>query len=190
MQTQRYTRAWLTEEYQQGNRRDMRFFWGHHPAKSGVLTVSCFSQWWQGTFKFDGCTFCCMEQVMMAGKARLFHDEETYEAIMHTTDPVVIKKLGRQVKGFDEAIWNEHKFSLILAGNISKFTSTPELQDFLLATGDDILVEASPYDRIWGIGLAAEDERAQDPVLWQGENLLGFALMQARDEIRKSKIDA
>lgn len=186
MQTQRYTRAWLTEEYQQGNRRDMRFFWGHQPSMSGRLTVSCFSQWWQGTFEFDGRTFCCMEQVMMAGKARLFHDEETYEAIMHTTDPAAIKKLGRQVKGFDEAIWNEHKFGLILTGNISKFTSTPELQDFLLSTGDDILVEASPYDRIWGIGLAAEDERAQDPVLWQGENLLGNALMQARDEIRKS----
>ena len=121
---------------------------------------------------------------MMAGKARLFDEAETLDKIMASNDPQVIKKLGRQVRNFDETAWNEVKYALIAAGNLCKFSQNPALRDFLLSTGDAILVEASPYDTIWGIGLAAEDPRAKDPSQWRGQNLLGFALMEVRDEIR------
>ena len=121
---------------------------------------------------------------MMAGKARLFDDEATLAAIMASDDPKVIKALGRQVQGFDEGAWNEIKYALIVAGNLCKFSQNTPLREFLLSTGDAILVEASPYDRIWGIGLAAEDPLATDPAQWRGQNLLGFALMEVRDQIR------
>ena len=182
---QKYTREKLQAAWLAGERGTMHYFWGHHPAKDGRLTSSCFSQWWTADFWYEGEKYCCMEQVMMAGKARLFRDEEVRQKIMQSTDPAIIKKLGRQVKGFDQETWNRHKFSLILRGNYCKFTSDPDLRAYLLGTGDEILVEASPYDTIWGIGLAANNEQAADPSQWRGENLLGFALMQVRDEIRK-----
>lgn len=184
-QTQNYTREMLIEAFRRGERRGMRCFWGHQPARNGALTPSCFSQWWQSEFTYRDQVFSCMEQVMMASKARLFGDEEIYRQIMQSNDPAKIKKLGRQVKGFDDAVWDRHKFNCILMGNYCKFAANPELRAYLLSTGDEILVEASPYDRIWGIGLAAEDARVTDPAQWLGENLLGFALMQVRDEIRR-----
>ena len=161
------------------------FFWQHHPAKNGKISKSCFSQWWQSDFQYDGERFCCMEQCMMLGKAKLFQDHEIQEKIRASTDPKEIKALGRAVRGFDERLWDTVKYPLIVSGNYHKFTQNAELRHFLLSTGDSVLVEASPYDRIWGIGLPADDPRAKDPSQWQGINLLGFALMEVRDEIRR-----
>ena len=163
------------------------FFWGNQPHPSGKITPSCLSQWWMEDFVYDSTRYCCMEQCMMAGKARLFDDAETLEKIMVSNDPQVIKKLGRQVRNFDSAAWDKVKYALIVAGNVCKFSQNAALRDFLLATGDSILAEASPYDRIWGIGLAEEDPRAQDPRHWQGQNLLGFALMEVRDILRSER---
>ena len=115
----------------------------------------------------------------------MFEDEETARKILESDDPQKIKKLGRQVRNFDDQTWNEIKYSLVLNGNYNKFTHSDELRRFLLSTGDSVLVEASPYDCIWGIGLGADSDDAQDPRKWRGENLLGFALMEVRDEIRK-----
>ena len=112
------------------------------------------------------------------------------EQIMRSDDPKEIKALGRKVHGFKEEAWDEVKYPLILNGNYNKFVQNEQLRSFLLSTGDSILVEASPYDRVWGIGLAAEDPRAQDPQQWRGENLLGFALMEVRDEIRRTYANA
>ena len=165
---------------------DFCLFWGHQPHKSGKITKSCLSQWWISDFTYNGDHYCCMEQCMMAGKARLFGDQATLEKIMAADDPKVIKALGREVKNFDEDAWSEIKYALIVAGNICKFSQDPALKEFLLSTGDAILAEASPYDRIWGIGLAAEDPQAQDLNAWQGQNLLGFALMEVRDELRRT----
>lgn len=122
---------------------------------------------------------------MMAGKARLFGDEEMLEKIMAASDPRTMKKLGRQVRGFDQAVWEQYKYALVLQGNVCKFSQNPALGQFLLSTGEQILVEASPYDRIWGIGLSATDPRAQDPRQWRGRNLLGFALTEVRDILRQ-----
>lgn len=96
-----------------------------------------------------------------------------------------MKTLGRKVRNFDEVVWNEVKYSIVLNGNYLKSTQNPELREYLLATGDRVLAEASPYDGIWGIKMGKSDENAFNPLKWRGENLLGFALMEVRDEIRR-----
>jgi len=159
-------------------------FWGHHPSADGRVTAACLSQWWPCSFVIDGVTYSSTEQWMMAGKARLFGDEETLAAILATSDPSAVKKLGRKVQGFDEERWRSERFELVTRGNIAKFTQDEALRDFLLQTGDAVLVEASPFDAVWGIGLGASAEGATDPLCWKGENLLGFALMRAREALR------
>lgn len=161
------------------------FFWGHRPSKNGQVTASCFSQWWEQEFTVDGITYKSAEHWMMAKKAELFGDHEVKEKILASKTPGEAKKWGRKVKGFKSELWDEMKYAIVLAGNISKFEQNPELKEFLLNTGDQIIVEASPVDPIWGIGLAADDEAAQFPERWKGENLLGFALMETRDKLKK-----
>jgi ribA/ribD-fused uncharacterized protein len=117
---------------------------------------------------------------MMAGKARLFGDEEALARIVAAGHPNAAKKLGRQVRGFDEEAWIRHRWDLVVEGNLAKFGQDAALREYLLGTAGRVLVEASPVDRIWGIGLAAADERSADPERWRGLNLLGFALMEAR----------
>lgn len=181
----KYDRQWAADAYRQGKLPAILPFWGHTPSKDGRLTKSCFSQWWPSDFWFWGDSYCNMEQCMMAGKARCFQDFDTLKEILAAEDPQKIKRLGRKVASFDEKVWNEVKYSLILNGNYAKFTQNEELRQFLLSTGDSVLVEASPYDIIWGIGLEAEHPDAQNPEKWRGQNLLGFALMEVRDEIRR-----
>jgi ribA/ribD-fused uncharacterized protein len=121
---------------------------------------------------------------MMAEKARLFGDEACRAQIIDTASPADVKALGREVHGFDEERWVENRFEIAVRGNIAKFSQNPELRDWLVGTAPMVLVEASPVDTIWGIGLAADDKRASDPVKWRGLNLLGFALMKARDRLK------
>ena len=162
------------------------FFWGHQPSPDGSVTKSCFSQWWIAPFSIGGTTYPTAEHYMMASKARLFGDEEALHRILVAKHPKQAKQAGRMVAGFDEATWIERRFDLVVTGNYAKFSQHPELARFLLQSGQRVLVEASPADRIWGIGLAADDERAADPARWLGLNLLGFALMEARAKLRES----
>ena len=122
---------------------------------------------------------------MMAGKAELFSDQEIREQILKCSDPKQIKALGRKVRRFDQKVWDKFKYAIVLNGNWCKFSQNRDLREFLLSTGDGVLVEASPYDNIWGIRLAASSPEAQDPMKWRGQNLLGFALMEVRDELRR-----
>ena len=181
----KYTRGKIINTYQTGKMPEFCMFWKHHPAEDGKISNGCFSQWWESRFLHDGECFCCMEQCMMLGKAKLFQDKEIQEKIRGCTDQQEIKALGRAVRGVDEKLWDSVKYALILTGNYNKFAQNAELRRYLLSTEDRILVEASPYDRIWGIGLSADDPRAHNPEQWQGSNLLGFALMEVRDEIRR-----
>ena len=121
----------------------------------------------------------------MVAKARIFKDEEVKKEIMNTSDPKLMKALGRKVRNFDPQVWDKAKYSIVLNGNYYKFTQNKEMMDFLLSTGDKILVEASPMDTIWGIGFGKENEKVKNVAMWRGQNLLGFALMEVRDEIRK-----
>lgn len=145
--------------------------------------ASPFSQWYACTFTEDARTFTCAEQYMMHGKALLFADAEIAAQILEAGHPRQHKALGRKVKNFDDHVWKKQREAIVLAGNRAKFTQNEDLRAQLLATKGTTLVEASPYDRIWGIGLGAKDPRAQDPKTWRGQNLLGKILTQLRDEL-------
>jgi len=162
------------------------FFWGHQPANDGSITQSCLSQWYAAPFTIAEVAYPTAEHWMMASKARLFADDGTLKQILDSADPKTAKALGRQVKNFDDKIWTENCRRLVTEGNLAKFGQNDPLRAFLLSTDDHVLVEASPYDRIWGIGLAAKDEKAKQPATWQGQNLLGFALMDVRATLAQS----
>lgn len=160
-------------------------FWGHTPKQPGIVDKSCFSQWYPAAFAVAGDTYATAEHWMMAEKARLFGNDEVRARIIAARQPDEAKKLGRQVTGFDPAVWDAQKYELVQAGNYQKFSQHPPLQEYLLTTGDRVLVEASPVDAIWGIGLAATHPDAGQPARWLGQNLLGFALMEVRDQLRR-----
>ncbi|UQA92807.1 NADAR family protein [Streptomyces halobius] len=166
-----------------GQRVKYVFFWGHAPRRDGSLGPSCFSQWWPSPFTVDGIEYATAEHWMMAGKARLFGDAEAERRAIAAPHPEQAKSVGRTVRGFDDAIWQPRRFDLVVEGSVHKFGQDPALREFLLGTNSRVLVESSPLDRIWGIGLAADDERAEDPARWRGLNLLSFALMEARQRL-------
>ncbi|MEU5722202.1 NADAR family protein [Micromonospora sp. NPDC047738] len=170
-----------------GRRVKYLHFWGHRPQRDGSVGTGCLSQWWPAPFTVDGRTYPTAEHWMMWHKATLFGDAEIAERILASGHPRRAKTLGRQVRGFDEATWTARRYDIVVAGSVAKFGQHDELGRFLLGTGERVLVEASPVDRIWGIGLAADDPRADDPARWRGQNLLGFALMEARATLRAAR---
>jgi ribA/ribD-fused uncharacterized protein len=165
-------------------------FWGHQASRNGTITQSCFSQWYQAAFEIEGISYATAEHFMMAEKAKLFGDQNTYQKILYAKDPGAAKALGREVAGFDETIWTKHRFDIVVKANYAKFTQHEALKQFLITTGQKILVEASPMDRIWGIGLSANDNNANNPNAWQGLNLLGFALMVVRENLSTNQSGA
>ena len=168
-------------------RDDFVFFWGHTDRGHGDVTKACLSQWHRCSFTVDGQYYNCAEQYMMAEKARIFGDEQIRQQILKEYDQLAMKKLGRQVANFDGAIWEEKRFDVVVDGNLAKFSQNPKLKAFLLDTGNQVLVEASPKDTIWGIGLAEHEPNACNPSKWKGVNLLGFALMEVRDQLRSQE---
>lgn len=159
------------------------FFWGHHSSADGRITKSCLSQWYECSFTVDGVTYHTAEQYMMAQKAKLFRDEDIFQKIMSASDPKEYKRLGRCVRDYDDSVWAANRVAIVTMGNIHKFRQNEQLARFLRQTGNKILVEASPYDCVWGIGLSADTPSIYDPTTWRGTNLLGFSLMAVRDEI-------
>ena len=187
----------LLRQIRAGSRIKYLHFWGHRPRGDGGVGPSCLSQWWPSPFTVSGVSYASAEHWMMARKARLFDDAEAEDRVLAAGHPAEAKKAGRLVRGFDEAVWERERFGIVVEGSVHKFAAHPELGEFLLATGERseigvppaegwgrVLVEASPVDRVWGIGLAADDEAASDPERWRGPNLLGFALMEARERLR------
>ncbi|MEE1793827.1 NADAR family protein [Streptomyces sp. BE308] len=174
----------LLADLARGERVKYLPFWGHRPRPDGRIGSSCLSQWWPSPFTVDSVTYPSAEHWMMAGKARLFGDAAAEREAVEASSPAAAKKAGRTVRGFDEDVWKRERFALVVAGSVHKFGQDPDLREYLLNTGERVLVEASPVDRIWGIGLAADDERAERPQQWRGLNLLGFALMEARTRLR------
>ena len=159
-------------------------FWGHQ-SKNDKITKSCLSQWYPCKFKENDFEYNTAEQYMMIQKAKLFEDNETLNEIIKAKTPKEYKYLGRQIKNFNGKTWNEKKFDIVVNGNMLKFSQNEELKNFLLSTNDTILAEASPYDKIWGIGIGEDDKDSYNIEKWKGENLLGKALMKVRDELRK-----
>jgi ribA/ribD-fused uncharacterized protein len=164
---------------------DFTFFWGG---------ASPLSQWHRSVFQIiepwtryeqrRRLQFTNAEQYMMAAKAAHFGDWTRYQRILSTTDPRAVKALGRQVNPFDSTAWSREARDYVRTGNLAKFGQNPELKAALLATGDTILVEASPYDCIWGIGLAETHPDARVPARWRGTNWLGEVLMEVRTALR------
>jgi ribA/ribD-fused uncharacterized protein len=163
-----------------GARMKYLYFWGHRPQRDGSAGPGCLSQWWPSPFSVDGVTYATAEHWMMAGKARLFGDADAERRALAAGHPKGAKDIGRSVRGFDQGVWESERLALVTEGSVHKFGQHPDLRAFLLGTRQRVLVEASPLDRVWGIGLAADDPRAQRPSDWRGLNLLGFALMEAR----------
>jgi ribA/ribD-fused uncharacterized protein len=182
----KYNLNWIVERFELEDRLKFVFFWGHQPDRSGIVTSSCFSQWWVAPFVVGGITYKTAEHWMMAQKALLFDNQDIFKKIVIAKSPAEAKELGRQVRDFDENIWLEKRFEIVVEGSMHKFGQNPDLKRFLINTNDRILVEASPVDTIWGIGLAAGDEKAKNPNQWNGLNLLGFALMETRDNFLKN----
>src|SRR5580693_4608492 len=131
------------------------------------------SNWTHAPFKLDGVKYNCTEQHMMAEKARLFGDKNALGKIMKTENPAAQKRLGREVRGFEERKWSSVCFNVVLNGNLEKYRQNPRLCERLLSTGNLHFVEASPLDKVWGIGMDRNHKDATRPGKWLGKNLLG-----------------
>jgi len=164
------------------------YFWGHTPNPKKI-TAACFSQWYDCYFEVGGAQYHTTEQYMMASKARLFGDNEVFNEIMEANNPNDYKKLGRKVRGFIPESWDAKKYDIVVEGNKAKFGQNVDIREFLLSTGEAILAEASPYDKIWGIGLDRETAMKGSAEQWLGENLLGCALMEVRDWLRTENVE-
>ncbi len=149
------------------------YFWG-----------SILSNWYGVKFEYKEHTFSNSEQAFMWLKANHFGDFEIADQILDTPNPRENKKLGRKVKGFDSKEWELHCLDYMIDVNLAKFEQHESLLKQLLSTDNKIIVEASPYDQIWGIGLHWEDDDVLDESKWKGQNLLGVALMEVRKQLK------
>ena len=153
------------------------FFWG------GIC-----SQWYSSWFEIDGQKYSCAEQYMMYKKALLFEDEDVANAIMRTQNPMEQKALGRKVRGFNKDKWEEVCREYVYEANYAKFTQNPDLLFELVSYGDREIVEASPEDPIWGIGMHETNPDIFDRTKWKGTNWLGEAIMRVRDTLKVEKV--
>ena len=154
----------------------------HNPNESyGFL-----SNWYLSDFTVDGINFSSMEQYMMYQKAVVFKDKDIASQILKTNDVARIKAFGKQVSNYNDTVWNGMRQIVIYKGLLEKFRQNEKLKKALLDTDDDILAECAVSDKIWGIGLSMKDSNRNDIKSWKGQNLLGFALMLVRSELRKS----
>ncbi|NBW35635.1 MAG: NADAR family protein [Cytophagia bacterium] len=179
-----YNIQWLKDKFDRGEIVKYIFFWGNTSKHNEEIGKFVFSQWYYSPFTVDSIEYKTTEHWMMAQKAKLFGDHEAFEKILMVSKPGEVKEIGRQIKGFDEIEWNERKFEIVKGGNIHKFRQNEKLKAYLISTGDRVLVEASPTDSIWGIGLAQDSKMIENPHTWRGLNLLGFALMETRDYLK------
>jgi len=177
----KYNKDLILNQYNNGERLEFLLFFG---ASKGTLNEGCLSQWQKSNFTVNNIEYSCTEQFMMACKAELFNDLDAIKKILNNNNPKSIKALGRKIKKFDENTWNENKYSIVLKGNYYKFNQNENMKKILIDTKNKVLVEASPYDKIWGVGLSENDEKINNPNNWKGDNLLGFALMEVRDMIK------
>ncbi|QQS07597.1 MAG: NADAR family protein [Fibrobacterota bacterium] len=154
-------------------------FWGEE---------DIYSNFHPSKFELDGHIFHWSEQAFMWLKAMEFEDLRIANLILTQTpwnsSPLECKRMGREVSPFDDKIWSVRGVDAMRRAVHAKFSQNAKLREELLASGDRILAEASPYDRIWGIGYGESDREAQDPSKWRGRNLLGQVLMEVREQLR------
>jgi len=183
--TTQYDINWLTQRFEDGDILEYIFFWGHTNKSKEQVNSTCFSQWFPSAFTVDKVLYKTAEHWMMAHKALLFDNSDIFEKIIKSDSPKDVKELGRNVIGYDDQKWNENKFEIVKLGNIHKFNQHPKLAEYLIETEDRIIVEASPVDKVWGIGLSQNSKDIDNIYAWDGQNLLGFALMEVRDFLKE-----
>jgi ribA/ribD-fused uncharacterized protein len=145
-----------------------------------------YSQWHKAPMIIDGIEYNCCEQYMMHQKALTFGDQAIAEMVLQTQNPKDQKSLGRQIKGFDKDKWDSVCLGIVYKGNLEKFRQNPDLLAELLETDDRLLVEASPLDKIWGIGMAEDDPGVDNPANWKGLNLLGWSITLVKQQLKNS----
>lgn len=156
---------------------------GVHPRKLHLFYNGPFSQWHPLPMEIDGTTYNSAEQYMMAKKALVFKDKDAYRRIMDARWPSEQKAIGRTLRGYSDAVWHSVARDVVLRANLKKFRRGSPLCQYLLGTLGQIIVEASPTDTVWGIGLAEDDPAALDPTKWRGSNWLGEVLMEVRTRL-------
>lgn len=180
----KYNNNWIKEKYANGEQMEYLFFWGHQSKNKDQIDETCLSQWFETEFEYEKIIYPTAEHWMMAEKARLFGDEESFEKIVNCFCAKEVKAIGGKVKGFKDSIWLSNREEIVKNGNYLKFKQNKDLWDYLDGTGEKVLVEASPYDKIWGIGMKSKNSEILNPNNWKGLNLLGFALMEVRNKLR------
>ena len=141
------------------------------------------SQWYPSKFSYNGNDFNNTEQWMMFCKAEIFGDFETADKILKAETPRQCKELGRSVKNFNQDIWDDLKMGVVYCGNYHKFNFHKRLREILFSTRGTLLVEANPYDNVWGCGLSVDDPDILDRDKWKGKNLLGWTLTCLRESL-------
>ena len=196
-----YDMKWLLE--QDPSNLEYLFFWNPNPKEPNIIDESCLSQFYARSFtepnlelteeeytaKFPDVNviFPTAVHYMMWFKAEFFNDKLSMKKILVSPDPAKAKATGREVKNFNKTKWWEIQDQAVFVGNMKKFGQHADLKKFLYSTGNKILVEANPYDIIWGNGLRADDPRVLNPLKWKGLNKLGFTLMRVRDIMKTSE---
>ncbi len=175
-----YSREKVIEWCKTDLRPKFLFFYGSK-MNFEQIGKECLSQWYECDFIVDGTEYSTAEQYMMAQKALLFNDKKSFYKIMAADSPREYKAIGRRIKGFNQDVWDKHKYDIVYKGNYAKFSQNKALRRFLENTGDKILVEASPFDEVWGIKMSEDNPDIYNPEKWNGQNLLGFVLMDVRD---------
>ncbi len=160
----------------------MKIICFHNPDEENAY----LSNWYPSDFTVNGISFSSMEQYMMYQKALRFGDTKIADKILATDDVAKIKKLGREVQGYDDSVWNGVRQIIVYEGLTAKFSQNEDLKAKLLETKDVILAECAVRDKIWGIGLSMTDEKRFDKDKWKGQNLLGYALMLVREHLSKN----
>ena len=178
----KYSLEWLMREANAGSDFDTLYFWGHSN-DTAMVNKSCFSQWSPHPFQSNRLIYPTAEHWMMSCKALFFGDRSINEQVLASGDPKIAKQLGRAVSNYSEVEWQRIRYQIVLNGNFQKFFQNETLKDFILSTENRLIVEASPNDTVWGIGLTEAQAQETDVTLWPGLNLLGFALMHVRDLI-------
>jgi ribA/ribD-fused uncharacterized protein len=158
-------------------------FYGHTNT-TGKVNKSCLSNFYPAKFTYRGHEFPTSEHALMASKAALFWDFDKFQMILKTDSPRSAKAYGRQVKNFNEDIWWTSRYFIMVDILLAKFGQNQELKEFLLSTEASTLVECSPSDKIWGVGLSLSDPSWENKENWQGKNLLGYALMYTRSKLQ------
>lgn len=158
------------------------FFYGHTEGRP----FACFSNFYPSKFTADGKNFNCSEQYFMKKKQEMFDptNVQLANAIMAETSPAKIKAFGRQVKNYDETKWNQERYRVMKEALMYKFGQNQNMKQILMSTGNKILCECTNLDKIWASGLHITDPDRFDETKWKGQNLLGKALMEVRNELK------